>query len=422
MPEKPRILCVDDEANILTAIQRSLRRTFDVHAATSGAEGLQLLQSSGPFAVVVSDMRMPEMNGAVFLKHVARHFPDSVRILLTGFAELETVTAAVNEGHIFRFLTKPITGKALMVALEDGVRQHELLISERVLLEQTLTGCIQALTEILSMANPAAFGRGTRIAHLATVLAAQLEIADPWQVEVAAMLSQIGCITLPQDTAAKWYRGEDLSNLESSMVARLPEMTRKVLGSIPRLDPVLDILLYAQKNYDGTGFPEDKVAGADIPLGARILKLAMRVEDLQTRGATAGMVQDDLHANIKHFDPEIFKVFAKMSTFNRGKETVRGVTLQELRTGMVFTEDVKSMAGLLLVAKGQTCSESLLERIQNYEKTVGLQLPMWIENPDYVDPESEEAAKLAEQMKKPEPRADESVIGEQGAAAFLELD
>ncbi len=422
MPDKPRILCIDDEANILTAIQRSLRRSFDVHTAASGPVGLQILHNSAPFAVVVSDMRMPVMNGAVFLRNVARNHPDTVRILLTGFAELETVTAAVNEGHIYRFLTKPISGKDLATALEDGVRQHQLICSERVLLEQTLTGCIHAMTEILSMANPAAFGRGTRIAHLATVLAAQLEIPDPWQVEVAAMLSQIGCITLPQDTAARWYRGAELSNLERGMVAKLPEMTRKILGNIPRLEPVLEILYYSNKNFDGSGFPEDKVAGADIPLGARILKLAMRVEDLQSRGASAGMVQDDLHANIKHYDPEIFKVYAKMATFNRGKETVRGVTLQELRTGMVFTEDVKSKAGLMLVAKGQECSESLLERIQNYEATVGLQLPMWVENPDFVDPESEEAARLAREIKDAEVTEKDAIIGEQGAAAFLEID
>ena len=145
MPDKPRILCIDDEANILTAIQRSLRRSFDVHTAASGPEGLQILHNSAPFAVVVSDMRMPVMNGAVFLRNVARNHPDTVRILLTGFAELETVTAAVNEGHIYRFLTKPISGKDLATALEDGVRQHQLICSERVLLEQTLTGCIHAM-------------------------------------------------------------------------------------------------------------------------------------------------------------------------------------------------------------------------------------------------------------------------------------
>jgi response regulator RpfG family c-di-GMP phosphodiesterase len=422
MSTKPKILCVDDEANILTAIQRSLRRQFDVHTANSGPEGLGVLQQEGPFHVVVSDMRMPVMTGAVFLKQVAKHFPDTVRILLTGFAELETVTVAVNEGHIFRFLTKPISGGDLTRALEDAVKQYELIQSEKVLLEQTLTGCIQALTEILSLANPAAFGRGTRIAHLATVLAAKMDVPSTWQVEVAAMLSQIGCITLPGDTAGKWYRGDELSNLEKAMVAKLPAMTQKVLGTIPRMEPVLEILLYSNKGFDGSGFPEDKRAGEDLPIGSRILKLAMRVEDLQSRGASAGMIQDDLHANIKEFDPEVYKVYIQNAARDNTKETVRGVTLQELRTGMVFTEDVKSKAGLMLVAKGQACTESLLERIQNYEATVGLKLPMWVENPDFLDPESEEARAMAEVAKPKEPDPEDMVIGEEGAAAFLEVD
>jgi len=420
MGNKPRILCVDDEEKILSAIQRSLRKVFDITTATSGKEGLAVLAGSDPFEVVVSDMKMPEMTGAVFLQKVAQAYPQTVRILLTGYAELETVLAAVNEGHIYRFLGKPISGKTLLDALQDAVKQHRLLTAEKVLLEQTLKGSIQALTEILSMANPAAFGRGTRISQLATLLAAKLDVPDLWQVEVAAMLSQIGCITLPHDTAMKWYSGEELSPVEESMVEKLPEMTRNVLETIPRLEPVMEILLYQGKGFDGSGQPGDKVAGQDIPIGSRILKLAVRVEDLQARGATPGMILDDMNAHKKEYDPEVLRVYARMASRFKGKETVRGVTLHELRTGMVFTEDVKSKAGLLLVAKGQACTVNLLERIQNYEDTVGLKLPMWVENPDYIDPESDEGREFAEKSRREDEKADNPV--EQGAAAFLELD
>lgn len=419
MTDKPRILCVDDEEKILSAIQRSLRRQFDIVTALSGADALRILKESDPFEVVVSDMRMPQMTGAVFLRQVGQLYPRTVRVLLTGYADLDTVIAAVNDGHIYRFLGKPISGTALLSALEDSVRQHRLLTAEKVLLEQTLKGSIQALTEILAMANPAAFGRGTRISHLAEVLAGRLKVDNLWQVEVAAMLSQIGCITLPQDTATRWYGGEDLTPVEQAMVAKLPEMTRSVLGTIPRLEPVLEILRYQDKNFDGTGLPGDKVAREDIPIGSRILKLAIRVEDLQSRGATPGMILDDLHAHEKHYDPEILKIYAKLAARQPGNDTVRGVTLRELRTGMIFTENVKSRSGLLLVAKGQTCTVSLLERIQNYEDTVGLKLPMWVENPEYVDPDSDQARELAERLRDREPV--EGPDPSQGAAAFLEL-
>ncbi len=387
MSTKPRVLCVDDEENILNAIQRSLRKKYDIVTAGGGQEGLEAMDAQGPFDVVVSDMKMPEMNGATFLRHARQAHPDTVRLLLTGFADLDTVVTAVNEGYIYRFLAKPCSAGVLADAIDGGVRQHQLLTSERVLLEQTLKGSIRALTEILALANPAAFGRGTRISQLAILLGKALEISDPWQVEVAAMLSQIGCITLPQETAMRWYSGAKLSEIEQDMILRMPEVTRNVLKPIPRLEPVLDILTHQMVNFDGTGKSSNKLSGEEIPIGARILKVCVHCEELVCKGATPGNVLDALRANTGWFDPQIIDAYEKVAGKGGVQETIRGVALQELRTGMVFTEDVKSSAGVLLVASGQQCSVSLLERIQNYADTTGLNLPMWVNNPDLQDGE-----------------------------------
>ncbi|MBU8871302.1 MAG: response regulator [Gemmatimonadales bacterium] len=392
MSEDIRILCVDDEENILKAIQRSLRKVFDIHTAASGRQGLEMMRNEGPFQIIVSDMRMPEMDGAVFLKAVREEFPDTVRLLLTGFADMETVVSAINEGNIFRFIAKPCPASVLRDAFNDAIRQYQLLTAEKVLLEQTLKGSIHALTEVLSLSNPAAFGRGTRIRHFATMMATELSVPDLWQIEVAAMLSQIGSITLPEETIMKVYRGDELSVAEQTMVARLPEMTRNVLGGIPRLDGILEILDYQTKNFDGTGFPQDSVAGEEIPLGARILKVAVRWEELQSKGESPGRIIDNMNAGKGLYDPDVLNVFAIVAEKGDGKETARGVSLRDLRTGMVFTEDVKSKTGVLLVAGGQEVSISLLERIQNYEATVGLKVPMWVLNPleeDEVPPVQE---------------------------------
>jgi hypothetical protein len=162
------------------------------------------------------------------------------------------------------------------------------------------------------------------------------------------------------------------------------------------------------------------MAREDIPIGSRILKLAIRVENLQTRGAAPGMILDDLNAHRKDFDPEVLKIYQRLAERHRGKDSVRGVTLQELRTGMIFTEDVRSLSGLLLVAKGQTCTVSLLERIQNYQDTVGLKLPMWVENPEYLDPDSEEGQRVAGSLQ--DAAEDDGAPRDIGAAAFLEID
>ncbi len=389
MSKKPRILCVDDEENILNAIQRSLRKKYDIVTAGGGQEGLDLMASKGPFDVVVSDMKMPEMNGATFLRHARQLYPDTVRVLLTGFADLDTVVTAVNEGYIYRFLAKPCSASVLADAIDGAIRQHELLTSERVLLEQTLKGSIRALTEILALANPSAFGRGTRISQLAILMAKTLKVPDPWQVEVAAMLSQIGCITLPQETAMRWYSGAELSDVEQDMILRMPEITENVLKPIPRLEPVLDILINQMVNFDGSGKPGNKLVGEEIPIGARILKVCVQCEELVARGATPGNVLDALRAQQGLYDPRVIDAYAEVASRGGAEETIRGVTLQELRTGMIFTEDVKSSAGVLLVASGQECNVSLLERIQNYADTTGLELPMWVKNPDLPDEEDE---------------------------------
>jgi len=378
MVEKPRILCVDDEENILRAIQRSLRKRFDIQVANSGKEGLEILQSEGPFQVIVSDMKMPHMDGATFLGHAHKLCPQTVRLLLTGYAELDTVVAAINEGHIFRFMTKPCSAGDLLAGIEAALAQYALQVAEKVLLEKTLKGSITALIEILSLACPEAFGRATRICSLAAGLATKIGTQDVWQVEMAAMLSQIGTVILPQETVSKVYRSEVLTEQEQVMVARIPQVNCDVLASIPRLDPILEIFEYLPKNYDGSGLPRNKVAGVDIPVGARILKVAMRIEDLQNQGYPPLRIIDDMRANSGLYDPQILKVMDQVIDTSGDEASIRGVTLLELRTGMVLMEEVKAASGLLLVAAGQDVTVSLLERIQNYNDTIGLQLPMWV--------------------------------------------
>ena len=173
-----RILCVDDEPRVLEGLSLHLRRNYDVVTAESGADGLQAIKDKGPFAVALSDMRMPRMDGTAFLKAVRELAPDTVRMLLTGQADLQSTIDAVNKGQIFRFLTKPCPSQQLMGAFEAATEQYRLVMAERVLLEQTLHGSIKALTDILALSNPVAFGSATRIKKYAGDLARHLGIGD----------------------------------------------------------------------------------------------------------------------------------------------------------------------------------------------------------------------------------------------------
>ena len=182
-----KILFVDDEPNILAAYQRQLRKQFSVEIAVGPVAGLAAIQNPRDFAVVVADMRMPEMSGVEFLVKVKTTAPETVRMMLTGNADQATAIEAINEGSIFRFLNKPCTKEIMAKTLTAALVQYRLVTAEKQLLEQTLSGSIQVLTEVLSLVNPAAFGRAERARRYIHHIVTSMKLANVWQYEVAAM-------------------------------------------------------------------------------------------------------------------------------------------------------------------------------------------------------------------------------------------
>jgi response regulator RpfG family c-di-GMP phosphodiesterase len=358
-PEKPRMLCVDDEPNVLEALRDTLRRSFDVRVTTSPAEAVeQLKRDPAGYAIVLSDMRMPVMDGATFLSEVRRFAPDATRMLLTGYADIEAATRAVNSAHLFRFLTKPCAPDELMRACAAALAQHQLVTSERVLLEQTLRGSVKALTDVLALANPAAFGRALRVRAAITRLAKAIGMQEPWEVEVAAMLAPIGAVTLPAITAEKLYAGAPLSTYETAMVDRVPEITRRILDHIPRLDGVMRIL-------DNYGRPfSDATPHRIIPLGARMLRIARDYDTLEAQAIDPGIALNTMRSRDGVYDAHLIDAFAKI-TVTGASVRVREITVAELRVGMTLADDVRSTAGHLLIARGHDSTEGLVERLRN---------------------------------------------------------
>ena len=231
-----KILCVDDELNIVLAMQRQLRKQFHVESALGAEQALATMERDGPFAVIVSDLQMPGMNGLELLGRVRELSPDTIRIMLTGQADLTTAIAAVNKNSIFRFLTKPCSAEELTGTLEAAIDQHHLVTAERLLLENTLRASVKVLTEVLSLVHPAAFSRACRIHRYVRHMAAELRLSNAWQFEVAALLSQIGCITMDPGNLDRVYIGEELSEEEKKMFAAHPAAGHDLLLHIPRLE------------------------------------------------------------------------------------------------------------------------------------------------------------------------------------------
>ncbi|MBI5602778.1 MAG: response regulator [Deltaproteobacteria bacterium] len=374
-----RILFVDDELNILEGYRRQFRKEFEIEIAQSGEQGLQAIAGAGPFAVVVSDFRMPGMNGIEFLTRVREAAPDTVRMMLTGFAEIQAVIEAINEGNVFRFLTKPCTTEVMARALNEGLKQYQLITSERELLEKTLKGTIEVLTEVLSLVNPEAFGRASRITRYVREIAEQLgQIgpADRWALETAAMLSQIGCILLPQEAIKKLYQGESLSSEEFQIFQMHPGIAHDLLKQIPRLEPVAEIVLYQEKGFDGSGIPLDNRQGETIPLGARILKAVLDFDILTTRGESRGKALLHLSKESGLYDPLVLSSFEKVLG-TEAKFDRQALSVVNLREKMILEENIWSLDGTKkILSKGHELSSTILEHLRKFQDLFGIQEPV----------------------------------------------
>ena len=274
-----------------TTTRTCWRRVNGISAASSRLKPpraarprLQKIAERGPFAVVVSDRQMPRMDGIKFLSLVKERAPDTVRIMLTGNADLEGAIKVVNEGNIFRFLTKPCPLEILGKAVEDALAQYRLVIAEKELLNKTLSGSIKLLNDILSMIEPQSFGRAQTMRDLISSVTKKFNADNDWEIPLAVMLAPIGNVTIPPELLLRARAGGALSKVEEQIVAQLPETAARLLANIPRLEGVASIVRYQHKNYDGSGLPQDSVKGEAVPLGSRLLKILTDLAQLQAGG------------------------------------------------------------------------------------------------------------------------------------------
>lgn len=369
-----KVLCVDDDPNILSAYKRQLKKQFEIETALGGEEGIELMMLKGPFAVIVSDMRMPGMDGIQFLARVRASNPNSVRIMLTGNADMQTAIDAVNEGNIFRFLTKPCSPESLAKSLNAGIRQYQLIMAEQVLLKNTLNGAIRVLVEILSMVNPSAFSHASRIRKYIKHIAKELNLPDSWQYEIAATLSQIGCVTLPHEILEKVYSHVELSGEEKRLFASHPLVGYKLLSNIPRLEIVAGMIREQQLPFNPDHKHTEGGQDEKMALGAQILKVAIDFDKLAYGGAST---EDALGAmRIRHheYNPKILACMANYK-IEKIEKRRKMITTKDLIFGMITDQDIHAKNGLLLVAKGQEITYPVIAKLQNFNLQTGVEEP-----------------------------------------------
>jgi response regulator RpfG family c-di-GMP phosphodiesterase len=358
-PALPCVLCVDDEPRVTAGLALILRRNYRVVTAAGGQAALDKILEIGAPAVVISDMRMPGMDGATFLKEIRRLYPETTRILLTGEPGRDAVVSAINEGQIFRFLTKPCAPEQVIAAVEAAVTYHRLITAEKTLLQDTLVGCIKALIDVLAITNPVAFGRSNRVKKLSMELAAAAGHARFWQLEAAAMLSQIGYISLPVELVEKLYYGEKLTRDEQTFAAGVPAVAQTLLGRIPRLEPVLEIVGSGQK-------ASGAAAGGLITLGANILRLVLEYDTQLVRGSAPAIAVQTVRARIGRHDPQLLEYLASIVGAGSGKSEIIEIAVGKVQVGMVILDEVRTDMGTLLVPKGFEVTGVFIERMRNF--------------------------------------------------------
>jgi ActR/RegA family two-component response regulator len=375
-----KVLFVDDESAVLDGYKRSLRGEFEVETAGSGELGLAAIRDRGPYSVVVSDMRMPGMNGAQFLAQVRQKAPETVRMLLTGYTDLSAAMEAVNEGNIFRFLTKPCEKDVLIKAIAAGQAQHRLIVAEKELLENTLMGSIKVLTEVLGAASPEAFGRSIRIARYVRYLAAKFKLPTPWIFEAAAMLSQLGCVTLDPDLIQRAYFGARLSPEDKTRFAGHPQVAKDLLTHIPRLEPVAwmisqQLLVEASQPGHDASSPHGEV----VALGSKILRLAVAMDTLRMQGLNEVNAVSKLRERRAEFGSALIDALAEIEPENARMEQ-RKVLVSRLRPGMILQEEIKTKTGMLVVPHGQEITHALLAKLENYSQigTIGKEISVLV--------------------------------------------
>jgi CheY-like chemotaxis protein len=361
-----KILFVDDEPSSLTGYELMLRPNFEMDTAVGGEQGLTAVRERGPYAVVVSDMRMPGMNGAQFLARVRQAAPDTIRVILTGYSDITAAMDAVNEGNIFRLLAKPCNQEVLAKAITSGLVQYRLITAEKDLLENTLIGSIKVLTDVLGAVNPEVFGKSVRITRCVRHMVAKFHLTSSWCFEAAAMLSQLGCLMLDPELIQAAYVDTHLSAENRTRFEAHPNIARDLLGNVRRLEPVAWII--SQQLIQAPVNPPQipGVSAEILALGARMIKVSVAFDSLRMRGVS----DDAAVSRLKYrseFDRELIDALSDMRSEESQME-LRKIPIATLAIGMVLQQNIRNRAGVLVVAKGQEVTRPLLMKLEHFSR------------------------------------------------------
>ncbi|MBI4620669.1 MAG: response regulator [Desulfobacterales bacterium] len=406
------LLFVDDEQNVLNSLSRVFRNEdYEIFTATSAKEGLEKVMQN-EISLVLSDQRMPEMTGTEFLDEIKKKSPNTIRIILTGYADIDAAMDAINKGEVYRFITKPWDDLELKIIINRALKLYELEKENRELtfltikqndelkdlnknleqkvmnrtkeiedksnelasvykeLKKNFLDTIKVFVGLLELYNPELGGHSKRVASLSISIAKRYDLDenDMELIETSAMLHDIGFIGVPEDVLDKV--SSELTPPEETLVKQHPVVGQSAITFIKNLHQAGILIRSHHEEFDGKGYP-DGLKNEEIPLGSRIIAVASTYDELINKNKSS---KEDALAYIKKesgygFDPEV--VFNFLDLFNAfevaSKAEVR-ISLSELKKGMVLSRDLYTGRGRLLLAKNEPIQENHIEKVISFHK------------------------------------------------------
>lgn len=358
---RPHIICIDDDADVLEGLALSLRKLGEVHLANGGAQALKIAARLPALAVVICDMRMPGRNGAEVLADFHRDWPEATRLLLTGYADIGDAIAAVNQGHIFRFLSKPCDSALLQRAVEDALAQHRLVTAEKVLLEETVKGCVEVLVDGLAVSSPAAFGQARRVRELVAQLMRRGQGRSSWMPEVAAMLSNLGLVGLRPELQELVLYGQTPSSADAAQIARGHREVLRLLQRIPRIEAVRDLIRLLEP-LAGSALECTPEARPALQRMAQLIDMVRRHVRLEAAGFSPREALARLRED-RALPPEWLRALEEELGPDDESERTLELPLNLLRPGMVLMQPVHTSTGVLMAPAGHQISDGFARRL-----------------------------------------------------------
>ncbi len=372
------VLMVDDDPRMLASMVRQLHGKLNMVTAANGAEGLDVASRKGPFAVVVSDYKMPGIDGVTFLTRIKEMYPETARILLTGYADIENAIRAVNEGDLFRFLTKPCDSQVFLRTVLAGIKQFRLEKGEKELLEQTVAGSFKLLTDVLGLFNPDAVGRSTRIRDLAILLGNELGLDELWALSTAASLSKVGFMLLSQEALHRLYSGQELEGEDKQIFDMNSSLTADLIRNIPRMERISEIITFQDRKWNGDGPPASiERERDDLPIESRIIKVAMDFDLLVQQGKEPQAAYSLMKTRQDWYDAKVIKAMFNV-LIKLDDQSVKEVDINDLTEVMTIVDGVFTVDGRLIVAGGQKVNRLLVRHLQKFDANFGIRRPLLV--------------------------------------------